>query len=250
MKLVVSFCFIVLAAPLLAKAPAVNDIINRARATVGTEEALDGLVTLSVIGQVNPADPKLPETTVMLVARKPNSQRLEVRMDDMVETTITHGTSGCVIRSNIKEDVSQMRPLSQVEFDRIRHSTKQLFSYYRPDYKNGEKVRYAGITQRRGIRCHKLVYAYPQSDDRTVRFFSVNDDTLVSTIKHSNGKRVEVVDIGRQMVGGIRFPERQEYFEGEKKLHTFKFRMVEANRSLKAGLFDVPVAPKPSAGAN
>ncbi len=232
------------AVPVFANVPAVTEIINRARATVGTEDALEGIVTLTVIGKVDPADPKLPETTILLVARKPDSQRLEVRMDDIVETTITHGEQGCVIRSNIKENQSQMRPLSAEEFERIRLSTRQLFGYYRPDFKNGERVTYAGIEQRRGIRCHKLVYQYPESEDQTVRFFSVNDDTLVSTVKRKNGKSVEIVDVGKQLIGGIRFPERQEYFEEGNKLHTFIFQMVEVNRALKAGLFDVPEAPK------
>ena len=55
-----------------------------------------------------------------------------------------------VVRSQVNDKKGQMRELSGAELQRIKSSTRDLFSYYRPDFKRGEKVVYAGIEQRRG----------------------------------------------------------------------------------------------------
>lgn len=211
-------------------------IINRARATVGVEEQIDNLVTLRLVGQLDPADPAVPAATIFIVARKPCSQRLEIRVDDMVETTIFDGEQGCLVRTDLTSDTSRVRPLSPEELERVRHTTRQFFSFFRPDFKNGEKVHYEGITTHRDQRVHRLRYVYPDGLE-TVRFFSVDADHLVSLIS-SNG--VESLNVGERVVSGIKYPERIDYFEGERKLHSIHFREIEVNKPLPAGIFDIP----------
>ncbi len=236
MKFQLSFLLIALVTPLLAETSSVHDVINRARATVGADADLDGLVTLNIQGALDPADSKMPPAALLIVARKPCSQRMEIRVDDIVETHLLNGGTGCIIRSNLQSGASQMRRLTPQELDRVAFSTRQFFSFYRPDFKNGERVTYAGIEQRRGIRCHKLVYAYPDGLS-TTRYFSVNDDQLVSTITEN---KVESVGVGVQNIGGIRFPEAIEYFESGKKLHTILLSSIKINKPLQEGIFDIP----------
>jgi hypothetical protein len=173
---------------------------------------------------------------LVIIARKPGSQRLELRVDDIVETTIVDGDKGCIIRSNLNADASQMRDLLGSELERVVHSARQLFSFYQPDFKNGEQVSLEGIETRRGQRVHKLVYRYPGGLE-TIRYFSIEDDTLVATVT-DNG--VASVGVGAQRIGGIKFPERIEYYEGGRKLHTIVLNQVEVNKPLPAGIFDVP----------
>ena len=240
MKLILPIlvCLSTLAAA--AKSPSVNEIIDRARATVGEEKKLNDLVTLQMTGGILPANPKMPEANLLIIARKPGSQRLEVKVDDLVETTILNGNRACIIRSNLESDTSQMRLLEEKELNRVKYSTRQYFGFYRPDVKNGEQVRYEGIEQRRGLRSHKLVYQYPNGTT-TVRYFAVNDDHLVSTISHSG---VESVEQGTQLVGGIRFPERVEYYEEGEKLHTIVLSNVFVNKPLPSGIFKIPEGRK------
>jgi hypothetical protein len=228
---------LLLLAPLQAQ-PAVSatDIINRARATVGTSEKLDGLVTLRFVGQLEPADNSVPEATILVVARKPCSQRLEIRVGDMVETTIVDGDEGCLVRTNLSAEASQVRPLSAEELARVRQTTRQFFSFYRPDFKNGEKVHYEGVTTHRGQRAHALRYVYPDGLE-TTRYFSVTEDHLISLIS-SNG--VESVYVGERSVSGIKYPERIDYFEGERKLHSIHFHEIEVNKPLATGIFEIP----------
>ncbi|MGB0415355.1 MAG: hypothetical protein ACPGKS_00750 [Coraliomargarita sp.] len=222
--------------------PKTSEVVQRARATVATEERLKNLVTLKITGRIVPADPAAPEAIVHMVARKPRSQRLEVRVGEVVETTILSGNEACMIRSNLSDDKShRMRNLSDAERQRISVSTRQMFSYFRPHYRGGEQIVYEGIEQRRGVRSHKLVYQYPDQGPSTTRFFAVNDDTLVSVITDQG---VESVEIGTQLVDGIKFPEKIEYYQGNQRLHTLVLQKVKVNKPLREDVFDIPAAPR------
>lgn len=240
MKYFLSLCLIliVFAAPLFAETPLVSDVVNRARANIGSDVALDSLVTLRMTGGIEPADQnsKLPAATLLFVARKPCSQRLEVRVDDFVETTILSGKKGCIIRSNLNEEASQMCTLTAAELERVAFSTRQLFSFFRSDFKNGERISYHGTEQRRGMRCHKLIYAYP-SGLSTTRYFSVGDGMLVSTVTDVG---VESVEVGEQFVDGIRFPRKIECYENNTLLHTVVLLDIAVNKPLASGIFEIP----------
>jgi hypothetical protein len=194
------------------------------------------LVTLQLVGALKPADPKMPSAGLLIIARKPASQRLEIKVDDIVETTILNGAKGCIIRSNLNAEASQMRDLTEPERERVLYSTRQFFNFYRPDFRNGEIVTYEGIENHRGQRAYKLLYRY-RNGLETVRYFSVTDDTLVATITE-NG--VESIGVGSQVVGGIKFPERIEYYEGGRKLHSIILNEIKVNKPLTAGIFDIP----------
>ncbi|CAA6677308.1 MULTISPECIES: hypothetical protein [unclassified Lentimonas] len=242
MKLLSCICLIALAAPLFGASSKVNSIVNRARATVGTEAALKGVVTLKMEGWIEPAESKLPSATILIISRKPCSQRLEVKVDDLVETTILDGDSGCIIRSNLSDEAkrSQMRTMTEEELKRVAFSTRQLFSFFGADFKSGEQVAYKGIEQRRGVRSHKLLYSYPDGQT-TTRYFAVNDDTLVSTITDQG---VESVEVGERIVDGIKFPRRVEYYQDNKMLHTVVISNVQVNTPLQSGIFTIPTGQK------
>lgn len=213
-----------------------KSVIERARATVGAESALDNLVTLRLLGRLEQADRRMPTAAILIIARKPCSQRMEIRIDDMVETIILKEKKGCIVRSNLAVEASQMRELVGPELERIRYSTRQFFKYFRPDHRRGERVELQGTESRQGQRCYKLKYHYPDGLE-TIRYFSVEDDRLVATI---TGDGVESVVHGAQIVDGIQFPERIEYFEGGRKLHTIVFNEIEVNKTLESGIFDIP----------
>ena len=115
-----------------------------------------------------------------------------------------------------------------------------VFSFYEPDFKRGEQVTHQGIEQRRGVRCHRLLYSYPDGIS-TTRFFAVNDDMLISTV---TDKGVESVELGEQVVQGIKFPKRVEYYEGDTMLHTVVIREIEVNKPLPRGIFTIPTGQK------
>jgi len=242
MKRVFLLSLFVLGAPLLANKVKPADVVERARATVGSEERLKDLVTLKITGKILPAKEGTPEAIVHMIARKPSSQRLEVRVGEVVETTILNGKEACMIRSNLSDEKShRMRKLSEAERKRISMSTRQMFSYFRPHYRGGETLTYAGIEQRRGVRSHKLVYAYSDGGPSTTRFFAVNDDTLVSVITDQG---VESVEIGAQVVQGIKFPKKIEYYQGGNKLHSLVIEKIKVNKPLSEDAFEIPKAQR------
>ncbi len=228
--------FAAAALPLSGQAPTAWSVIERARATLGSEADLKNVVTLRLSGAIEPANTKLPEATILIMAREPASQRMEIKQGEIIETTILQGEAGCIIRSSGEREASQMRPLTRGERERVLHSTRQMFNFYRPAERHGETVRHAGIEQRRGERCHKLVYAYPDGVE-TIRFFSVSDGTLVSTV---TDKGLEYVEYGNQTVGGIRFPQRTDYFQDGRKLHSIVLADIKVNAPLPSGIFNIP----------
>lgn len=243
MKLLTCISLLLVSLTALTASPATDKIIDRARATIGTEEALQGLITLQLKGKVIPADPKMPEASLIIIARKPSSQRLEVRVGDLVESTIVRGIYGAIIRSNENPDSQQvphMRPLSEKELKRVKYNTRQFFAFFEPDFKNGETVEHAGIEQHRGVRCHKLIYTHPEGMQMT-RFFSVNDDTLVGSITDTG---VESVEIEHTVIDGIRFPTKVEYYENQKMLHSIEIAEIKANKPLPVGIFEIPETKK------
>jgi len=229
-------CLCLVVAKISAQQTDPKAIIDRARATVGTESALNDLVTLRLVGRLEPADRKILSATILIIARKPCCQRMEIRVDDIVETTILKEEEAYIIRSNLNAEASRMRELTGPELDRIRYSTRQFFKYFRPDHRRGEKVSLVGIEARHGKRCYKLSYRYPDGHE-TIRFFSLEDDQLVSTI---TGNGVESVGKGSQVVDGIKFPRRIEYHEDDRKLHTIVFEKIYVNQPLASGIFDIP----------
>jgi hypothetical protein len=236
-----SYLYLILCATALsAEVPNVGSIVTAARATLGAESALEGVVTLKLQGWIEPTESKLPGAQVRITARKPCSQRLEVQMGDVVETTILDGDSGCVIRAHMSdpEQGSQMRALTAEEARRVVFDTRRLFRFYRADALGGEQIDYQGIEQRRGVRCHKLAYVYP-CGLTTVRYFAVNDHTLVSTVTDQG---VERVAVGARRVGGIQFPERVEFYQDGEMLHTLVIHEVSVNEPLKRGIFTLPTA--------
>lgn len=220
----------------------IKTIIESARATIGSEAALDGLVTLRISGTIEPAEPNLPDARFLLIARKPCSQRLEVSAEDMVETTLLEKDAGCIIQSkpDATEEQSQLRMMTVEEVRRMAFNTRQLFNFYRADLVNDESVSYEGIEFRQGFRCHKLVYAYPDGV-ATTRYFSVENKKLVSMI---TDKGVESVEIGNQTINGIRFPGRIEYYQKDKRLHTMVLETIEVNKPLRGGIFTIPAVCK------
>ncbi len=218
----------------------VEAIIKDARSTAGSEADLNSLVTLKMSGIIKPVKLDQPTARFLLIARKPCSQRLEVHIENMVETTLLQGDSGCFIRSNPSDadKHSQFRKMTAEEICRMTFNTRQLFNFYREDSGNGESVDYRGIEQWRGADCYKLVYSSSDGISAT-RYFSVARKELVSTI---TDKGVENVEVGRQVVNGIQFPKQIEYYEAGNLLHTLVLETIEVNKPLQAGIFNIPFA--------
>ncbi|CAI8342989.1 MAG: Uncharacterised protein [Opitutia bacterium UBA7350] len=240
------FILILLAAVALlpAQTPTAGSVIERARQALGSESALVDMVTLRIEGQVKPNDSKLMPARIVLTARKPCSQRLEIYVDDMLETTILHGGQAIMIRSHTKEkSMGNMRKLSEKERKCMEQSTRNLFNFYNPDYGKGELATYEGIARHRGEICDVITYTSP-ADIKTLRYFSRKEARLVATIREVSGEQIEIVEEGELFVDGVRFPQAQLYFQGRQALHRLEVTKVTINEALEDGIFDIPELKK------
>jgi hypothetical protein len=237
------FFGLVAASILTAQTPTAGNIIKRARLVIGTEPALKDVVTLSIEGRIYPHNSKQIPARVVLTARKPCSQRLEVHMDEIVETTLLHGGEAVLIRTHKKEGISRMRTLSETERRCIEQSTRRLFNFYQPDKKNGERATYEGIARHRGEVCDVITYTCP-AKIKTLRYFSRKEAKLVATIREVSGEQVEIVEEGDLYVDGVRFPQAQLYFQGRQPLHRMEVSKVTVNEALEDGIFAFPKPKK------
>ena len=246
MRQFLRLCFLVVTAAASLPAqqqqqqPTVSSIISRARASIAPELKLQDLVTLQMVGALVHDTRRVPPAKIVIIASKPTSQRMEVRIEDLVETTFFNAGEGCLVRSTAAKEKSQMRWLSVPELERVGYNTRQLFSYYRPDVKNGEHISYQGVESRHGVNCHKLHYAYPDGLT-TIRYFSTQTAALVSTIIDSG---IESVTVESSRVQGILFPRRIDYYDAGKKTHSITFSKIIVNNSLPEGIFDFPIIKK------
>lgn len=241
------FCILVVLAStavLSAQTPTAGSVIERARETVGSESALGNIVTLRIEGMVQPNDSRLMPAKIILTARKPASQRLEIYVDDIVETTILHGGEAIMIRSHIKEKgIGSMRRLSETERKCMEQSTRNMFNFYSPDFKKGELASYAGIARHRGEICDVVTYTGP-GNTKTLRYFSRKEARLVATIREVSGEQIEIVEEGELYVDGVRFPQAQLYFQGRQPLHRMEVTKVSINEALEDGIFTIPEIKK------
>ena len=217
-------------------------IIESARAHLGTEESLNGMVTLQITGRIHSFVLGIPEIEVYLAARSPFSQHLALRVDDIQETIILNGKRSCMIRSNANlADSHQMRWLSPEETGQMRLNTRNIFNFYLPDVERGDTLFYRGIVPCRGVRSHKLEYK-DNLGQVTTRYFSVSDCRLISML---DSQGVEMVEYGSTIAGGIRFPGKVEYYKEGQLLHTLQIEEILVNRPLPEGIFRIPRIPKP-----
>lgn len=131
MKWFVAICWLIPVLPLWSNVSMQSaEIIAGARAAVASEAAIESFVTLQIEGQIVPADAALPVAKVYIVARRPMSQRVEIHMDDLIETTILNGRQGCLLRSNSSDRTSRhMRLLNPHELATITGSTREIFAF-------------------------------------------------------------------------------------------------------------------------
>ena len=220
-----------------------QQVIERARAAISAESTLENIVTLIIEGEIEPIEDGLMSAQVRLIARKPCSQRLEVRMDDLLETTLLHGDNGSLIRTHITEGISRMRELTDAERSTIRHSTQNLFNFFRPALRDKEVVTYKGRVKRHNTLCDILVYNC-EDGSSTVRYFSKENGDLISTIRKTPTTSLEIVEEGEFYAEGVKFPARQFYYQDGKPLHRFEIKTIQINKALASGTFRMPEPKK------
>lgn len=235
--------WLLLALPWLGAAePAV---IAKARAYLGTEEALTALKSLRFQGTLvtREADNPGKETKVgiEIIFQHPFQQRMVVTSDTTIETTALDGYDGWGRLQDAK-DPSRVRQtiVTRDRLRRLRANTWENLAFYRGIEKAGGWVQEQGTAVIDGITCQKLAYIYA-SNIIFYRFI----DPATGRLVHTETEAGETIrEQGELVVKGIRFPRTlittSKDAGGKVQTATITFDQIEVNQSYPVSLFAVP----------
>lgn len=225
-------------------------VIEKARAQLGSESALNNVKSLRYSGTVKihvDQDPENPESaprvvegkTVLILEKSASGayrQRHEFNTEEIEEITVLNGYNGWrYVRSkadnewrftNFSPDLLLRFQVTTAESLGFFHGYKGLFG----------KVEDLGTEQWNGKNARVLRFRY----DEYIffdRIFDASTSKLLAT-RDSNG--VEIVEEGDQVVEGIRFPKIVKYIRDGKVVREDNYSEVQINVASDRKNYDYP----------
>ncbi|MEZ5276671.1 MAG: hypothetical protein R3F07_09845 [Opitutaceae bacterium] len=216
-------------------------IIQRARAFVGSEEALNRITSIHYTGRLQSEEGTTGR--VDIIFQKPYFQSIVVEVENVRETTALSGYDGWrKIEDVTNESDWELTLLEAPQIRRLQANTLENLSFYRPGEKDPVQVIDDGEVEVDGITCDKLVFRHSASI-QFIRYFDAASGRLVLTETEQGGS---IRELGEILVDGVRFPERVITRVGDQS-STIIFESVEVNTVFDEDRFDVPMLmPKSS----
>ena len=220
-------------------------VIAKARAYIGSEEALNALRSIQYQGVLQVAgdkpEAKMIERQVEITFQKPFQQRIAVKGDDIIEAT---GLDDYEAWQRIEDpkDASRWRMtlLGPDEIKRRRANTWENLSFYLGLESRGGRIEDLGQTTIDGVECHHLAF-FHEPGIVFHRYFDVSSGRLVLT---ETGEGDRIREEGQLESGGLRFPKSlistKRTPDGKERVVTLRFHRVVTNQAFPDSLFRVP----------
>lgn len=225
----------------------VDQVIARARAGVGTEEALQGLKSLHYTGTLTTtaADEKggtrEVKVAIEIIFQSPYRQRIVATSENKIEITALDDYEGWQ-REQDPSDTTRWRMtlLSNDQIKRLRANTWENLSFFRGIEHRRGHVEDLGKATVDGKPCRKLAFDHGDGIVFT-RYFDDASGRLVLT-ETENGITIREED--ETVVGGIKFPHKiistSKLKDGSERAVTIVFDKVAINETFADSLFTVP----------
>ncbi len=220
-------------------------IIARARAFIGSEQALAELKSVHYVGTLvtaDPADPaKQTRAAIEIIFQKPEQQRIMATSDKMIEVTALDSYEGWQ-RVQDPADSKKWRQvlLGTEQIKRLKANTWENLSYFRGIEQVGGRLEDQGTTTIEGITCQKIAFIHAPNIV-FYRYFDVGTGRLVFTETEAGGT---IREQGEMTIEGIRFPRTivtsTKNPKGQEVTVTITFEKVTVNEVFPAALFAVP----------
>lgn len=228
-------------------AEAVAAVIARARAFLGTEEAIGRLQSVHYAGVLDlvdaaaPKDAKPVRSALEVVFEKPYRQLMVITSDTIVETTGLNEFDAWV-RQQQKGDLTRWRmrilPVDQIR--RLRAITWENLAFFQGIEAVGGRIIDGGDTVVDGKACRKLTFSH---DDGIffARYFDNKTGQLLLTESETG---TVIREEGEIRSNGLRFPQRIITVNKEKdkvvNTMTITFDKVATNEPFDPKMFAVP----------
>lgn len=205
-----------LAAVSLVRADVAEEVIAKARARLGSEEALNGVATIHFIGILEMADPqpaadgkaqpsdRVGKLPAEIFFQKPYQYKMTVNRPKLIDVTTLDDYDGwtrVTERENPKKWKISLLDSEQIK--QLRANTWENLNFFGGIEKRGGTVKVTGDVTVDGVDCVKLSFYH---SDRIVfhRYFEKSSGRLVKTDTAYGG---EIREEGEIVVEGIRFPK-------------------------------------------
>jgi outer membrane lipoprotein-sorting protein len=221
------------------------DIIAKARAFVGSEEALNGLTSVRYTGTLVAPDAqdatKQTRTALEIIFQKPERQRITATSDTVVETTALDSYDGWMrMHDPANPEKWRQTLLGPEQIRRLRANTWENLSFFRGLENQGGRVEDQGTKEIEGKTTRKIAFIH-NPNVIFFRYFDVATGKLVFTETEGGGS---IREEGEIVVKGVRFPKRiittSKSPKGDVQTVTIEFDKIEVNEVFPATLFRVP----------
>jgi outer membrane lipoprotein-sorting protein len=220
-------------------------IIAKARAYLGSEEAIAAVKTIHYVGTLVTTDPadatKQTRAAIEIILQKPYRQRVTITSDKTIETTALDGYDGWT-RITAATDPSkwQQTLLDANGIKRLRANTWENLGYFRGLEFDGGKVEDQGRTTVEGVVCEKVAFIHG-TNIIFYRFFDVATGRVVYSETESGGT---IREEGNITVDGLRFPKTivtvSKNQAGKAQTVTITFDKITLNETFPPNFFAVP----------
>lgn len=235
-----------------ARADPAGDWLDKARAYLGTEKALNAADSLHFEGMVetveqvpDPADPaKTIERPIRLgidiIFQKPMQQRQILRSDKVERTTLLDGYDAWErVSDRTKPGTPRITLLDPANIKRLRATTIENLSFYSIEGQFARDLRVMGDVTVDGLACVKLSFTHGNGST-FIRYFEKTTGRLVKTETEKGG---EIREEGELQVSGIRFPRKLLNKTPDGRVTTITFDKVTVGERFPPETFAVPSIP-------
>jgi hypothetical protein len=220
----------------------IDAIIGKARAYVGSEEALNSVTSIHYVGQLISEDGTTGK--VDIIFQKPNFQMVVVEIGNIRETTALSGYEGWRKVEDLENETDwELTLLEARQIRRLQANVWENLNWFRGIQKRNAEVVYDGRKEIDGVDCHKVSYLHGDGI-QFIRYFDIETGRLVVTETEQGG---QIREEGQILEADIRFPESVVTSVGDES-SKIQFDRVEVNRKYDEEMFDVPML-LPSSGS-
>jgi hypothetical protein len=229
------------------RADTVAGWVAKARAYLGSESALNGVVSIHITGKLETTEgnPKthtpeaVPTVTrsADIIFQKPYRQLITLSDAKLIETHALDDYEGWLKRANaLNPSQWQVALLDAGQVKRLRANTWENLNFFAGLEKAGGRVELGGEESVDGMACVKLAFIHAEKIVFT-RYFDKTSGRLVKTVTEDGG---EIREVGESFVGGIRFPRQVINKSSDGRVTTITFASVVLNEPVSAERFAVP----------
>ena len=229
-----------------------NQWVAKARAYLGTNEALDAVRSLRFQGSFagteqvpDPADSKKVveqpvQVSIDIIFQQPMQQRQVIRSDRVERVTALDGYDAWEQVVDLTgKNKTRVTLLDAMSIKRLRATTIENLSFYSDRLASMRQVRFLGEETVNGVICGKLSFTHA-SGIVFVRYFDRASGHIVKTVVEGGG---EIREEGELIVKGVRFPRKVINTAPNGRSTTISFAEITVNDVFPIESFAVPSIP-------